>query len=63
MDVKYYEVEIQWLSPAGAVVPVTAKSEDEAKEIALHLFRDYRDLSVTKVSEITDDKPSPMMLN
>jgi hypothetical protein len=66
MEVKYFEVEISFLSPAGAVVPVTARSEDEAKEIALHLFRDYQDIKVNSVKDITTDTNQPvppMMLN
>lgn len=62
---KYYEVEIQFLSPAGAVVPVTARSEEEAKEIVTDLFKDHQNLQITKVVDITKnpDQPEKPLLN
>jgi hypothetical protein len=45
------------------VVPVTAHSEDEAKEIALYLFKEYKDLSINAVRDINKDetKPAPLL--
>lgn len=64
MSIRYYEVEISFLSPAGAVVPITAQNEEEAAQFAQELFHDYKDLKVNSVKEITDNQPTtPMMLN
>lgn len=61
-EVRYYEVEINFLAPTGAVVPITASSEEEAKEIALYLFRDHNNLQVTKITDISQDPTQPATL-
>ena len=62
-EVRYYEVEITFKAPNGAVIPVTATSEQEAKEIAQYLFREYDDLDVKSVRDIsTNDSGTPISL-
>lgn len=65
-QVNYYEVEIQFNAPTGAVVPVTAETEAEAKEYAMFLFRDYENLKVVSVNNISNQnvvQPAHGMLN
>jgi hypothetical protein len=65
-QVNYYEVEIQFNAPTGAVVPVTAETEEEAKAYAQYLFRDYDNLKVVSVNNISSTdvtQPAPSMLN
>ena len=64
-DIRYYEVEITFLAPTGAFVPVTASSEDEAKEIALYLFRDHSNIEVKSIRDISQDpnQPAQPLLN
>lgn len=66
-QVNYYEVEIQFNAPTGAVVPVTAESEEKAKEYAMFLFRDYENLKIVSINNISNtdvaQKPAIGMLN
>jgi hypothetical protein len=52
-NVSYYEVDITFKTPSGATVPVTASTEEEAREIALHLFQDYESIAVSDVRNIS----------
>lgn len=61
-NVSFYEVEITFLAETGAVIPITASSEQEAKEIAEYLFRDHQNLNVKSVRDITKDPNKPNIL-
>jgi hypothetical protein len=56
-NMRFYEVELTFLAPSGAVVPITATSEEEAKAIALYLFKDHDNLAVTAIRDIALDQP------
>lgn len=60
-DPRYYEVEMQFSAPTGAVVPVTASSEEEAREIVEHLFKDHKDLKIVKITDITSQPATPLL--
>ena len=57
-DMRFFEVELTFLAPSGAVVPITATSEDQAKEIALYLFKDHDNITVTKVTDVAKELPA-----
>jgi hypothetical protein len=56
-DMRFFEVELSFLAPTGAVVPITATSEEQAKAIALHLFKDHDNIAVTKVTDVSKEQP------
>jgi hypothetical protein len=57
-DMRFFEVELSFLAPTGAVVPITATSEEQAKAIALHLFKDHDNIAVTKVTDVSKEQPA-----
>jgi len=58
-DMRFFEVEMSFMAPSGVVIPVTATSPEEAKEIALYLFKDHDNIAVTKVRDVAkEDQPA-----
>jgi hypothetical protein len=62
-EIRYYEVELSFNAPTGAAVPITASSEEEASAIAQHLFKDYDNLKVTSVRDISNTPAFNPLLN
>jgi exosome complex RNA-binding protein Rrp4 len=52
MSHKFYEVELRFKQPAYTSIPVTAESEEEARNIAMELFADTEELVIAEVREI-----------
>jgi hypothetical protein len=57
-DMRFFEVELAFTAPSGAVVPITATSPEQAKEIALYLFKDHENIAVTSVRDVNKEQPA-----